>query len=43
MKKYKFEVEIAFVNRPNYKTVIAAINGYQATQAALKVNWMRRE
>ena len=36
MKKYKFNVVIAFLNIPHYKTKVAAINCYQAKQEALK-------
>jgi len=36
MKKFNFDVVISFVNLPEYKTTVPAINGYQATQQALK-------
>ncbi len=36
MNKYNFEVVIAFLNVPFYKVTVAAINGYQATQQAIK-------
>jgi len=36
MNKYKFNVVIAFLNMPHYKTVVNAINCYQAEQEALK-------
>lgn len=35
MNKYEFKVTIAFCNLPHYTTIVAAINGYQATQEAL--------
>ncbi len=36
MNKYKFNVVIAFLNIPHYKTTVNAINCYQAEQEALK-------
>ena len=36
MNKYNFDVTIAFINVPHYKTTVGAINCYQATQQALK-------
>jgi hypothetical protein len=36
MNNYKFEVVIAFLNKPFYKATVAAINGYQATQQAIR-------
>ena len=36
MNKYKFDVNIVFLNLPAYKTQATAINGFQAKQQALK-------
>lgn len=36
MNKYKFDVKISFLNLSEFRTQVVAINGYQATQQALK-------
>ena len=36
MNKYNFDVVISFLNLPEYKATVPAINGYQATQQAIK-------
>ena len=36
MDKYKFNVVIAFLEIPHYKTTVNAINCFQAKQEALK-------